>query len=123
MALLFYHVRLQCYVVVELKGAEFKPEHAGKLNFYLSAVDELMRGPDDQPSIGLVLCASHDRVIVEYALRDVHKPIGVAEWQSRLVDSLPEDLKGKPPTPEDFEAELSRHRHPVPRTNRNREPP
>lgn len=108
--LLFYHVRLHCYVVVELKGAEFKPEHAGKLNFYLSAVDDLLRGPGDHPSIGLLLCASHDRVIVEYALRDVHKPIGVAEWQSRLTESLPDDLKGQLPTVEDFEAELSRLR-------------
>ena len=64
--------------------------------------------PGDHPSIGLLLCASHDRVIVEYALRDVHKPIGVPEWQSRLTESLPEDLKGQLPTVEDFEAELSR---------------
>ena len=88
----------------------FEPEHAGKMNFYLTAVDERMRHPDEKPSIGLLLCKDNDKLVVEYALRDVHKPIGVAEWQSRLTESLPEDLKGQLPTVEDFEAELSRLR-------------
>ena len=106
--LLFYHVRLRCYVVVELKATAFKPEHAGKMNFYLSAVDDLLRHKDDQPSIGLLLCRSRNRVQVEYALRDIRKPIGVAQWETRIVEALPEDLKGSLPTVEELEAELSR---------------
>jgi predicted nuclease of restriction endonuclease-like (RecB) superfamily len=105
--LLFYHVRLRCYVVVELKGTAFKPEHAGKMNFYLSAVDDLLKHRDDRPSIGLVLCRSHHRMRVEYALRDIEKPIGVAAWETTLVDKLPEYLKGSLPTVEEIEAELS----------------
>jgi len=106
--LLFYHVRLRCYVVVELKATAFKPEHAGKMNFYLSAVDDLLKHKDDQPSIGLLLCRSRNRVQVEYALRDIRKPIGVAQWETRIVEALPEDLKGSLPTVEEIEAELSR---------------
>ena len=106
--LLFYHVRLRCYVVVELKATAFKPEHAGKINFYLSAVDDLLKHPDDQPSIGLLLCRSRNRVQVEYALRDIRKPIGVAEWETKLVEKLPEDLKGSLPTVEEIEAELAK---------------
>ena len=106
--LLFYHVRLRCYVVVELKATAFKPEHAGKMNFYLSAVDDLLKHKDDQPSIGLLLCRSRNRVQVEYALRDICKPIGVAQWETRIVEALPENLKGSLPTVEELEAELSR---------------
>ena len=106
--LLFYHVRLRCYVVVELKATAFKPEHAGKMNFYLSAVDDLLKHKDDQPSIGLLLCRSRNRVQVEYALRDIRKPIGVAQWETRIVEALPENLKGSLPTVEELEAELSR---------------
>lgn len=106
--LLFYHLRLRCYVVIELKAIPFKPEHAGKMNFYLSAVDDQMRHPDDQPSIGLLLCKSKNSLMVEYALRDLSKPIGVAEWETRIVASLPEELKGSLPTVEDLEAELGR---------------
>ena len=105
--LLFYHVRLRCYVVVELKAAAFKPEHAGKMNFYLSAVDDLLKHHDDQPSIGLLLCRSKNRVQVEYALRDIQKPIGVAEWETRIVEHLPKSLKGSLPTVEEIEAELA----------------
>ena len=76
--LLLYHLRLRCYVVVELKKGKFKPEFAGKMNFYLSAIDDKMRHPDDQPSIGLLLCKVENRLTVEYALRDMRKPIGVA---------------------------------------------
>ena len=105
--LLFYHVRLRCYVVVELKVGAFKPEHAGKMNFYLSAVDDLLKHKDDQPSIGLLLCRSRNRVQVEYALRDIQKPIGVAAWETRIVERLPKSLKGSLPTVEEIEAELA----------------
>jgi predicted nuclease of restriction endonuclease-like (RecB) superfamily len=105
--LLFYHVKLRCYVVIELKAAPFRPEFAGKMSFYLSAVDVQLRHPDDQPSIGLLLCQSKNRVIVEYALRDLKKPIGVAQWETRLVASLPDELRGNLPTIEELEAELS----------------
>jgi hypothetical protein len=104
--LLFFHVKLRCYVVVELKAVAFKPEHAGKMNFYLSAVDDLLRHPDDKPSIGLLLCRSRDRMKVEYALRDITKPIGVAEWETRLVETLPEALKDSLPTVDALEAEF-----------------
>jgi len=104
--LLFYHLRLRCYVVIELKAGEFKPEFAGKLNFYLSAVDDMMRHPDDKPSIGLILCKSKERVIAEYALRDISKPIGIANWRTKLVASLPTELKGQLPTIKEIEAEL-----------------
>jgi predicted nuclease of restriction endonuclease-like (RecB) superfamily len=105
--LLFYHVRLRCYVVVELKTTAFKPEHAGKLNFYLSAVDDLLKHKDDQPSIGLLLCRSRNRMQIEYALRDIHKPIGVAGWETKLVEKLPVDFRGSLPTVEEIEAELA----------------
>ena len=101
-------MKLRCYVVVELKATRFKPEHTGKMNFYLSAVDDLLRHQDDQPSIGLLLCRSRDRVQVEYALRDITKPIGVAEWETKIVETLPDNLKGSLPTVEEIEAELSR---------------
>lgn len=104
--LLFYHVRLHCYVVVELKAGAFQPEHAGKMNFYLSAVDDLLKTPEDRPSIGLLLCRSRNKVKVEYALRDVNKPIGVAQWETKLVESLPKELVGSLPTVEEIEAEL-----------------
>ncbi|MBI2298177.1 MAG: DUF1016 domain-containing protein [Armatimonadetes bacterium] len=103
--LLFYHLRLRCFVVVELKVGDFQPEYTGKLNFYLSAVDDLVRHPDDQPSIGILLRKTPDRLVVEYALRDVSKPIGVATYQ--LVGALPEDLEGRLPTVEELEAELA----------------
>ena len=105
--LLFYHTRLRCYVVVELKAVPFAPEFAGKLNFYLSAVDDLMRHPHDQPTIGLLICKSKNDLIVEYALRDLNKPIGVAEYETKIVSSLPKDLRGALPSVEQLEAELS----------------
>ena len=107
MDLLFYHLRLRCYVVIDLKAGEFKPEYAGKMNFYLSAVDDQFRHPDDQPSIGLILCTARDRLIAEYALRDLRKPIGVSEWQTKLVRSLPKALRGSLPTVEEIEKELA----------------
>ncbi|RQW81704.1 MAG: DUF1016 domain-containing protein [Methylococcus sp.] len=102
--LLFYHLRLRSYVVIELKTNDFKPEYAGKLNFYLSAVDDLLRHPDDQPSIGLIICRGRKGLIAEYALRDMGKPIGIAGH--RLRQGLPERLKGQLPTVEQLESEL-----------------
>jgi len=104
--LLFYHLKLRCFVVIDLKIEAFKPEFAGKMNFYLSAVDDQLRHRDDQPSIGLLLCRGKNRLTVEYALRDLKKPIGVAEWRTRLVDSLPKKLQGSLPTVAEIEAEL-----------------
>jgi len=102
--LLFYHLKLRCYVVVELKAGAFKPEHAGQLNFYLSAVDTQVKSENDSPTIGLLLCKTHNRVVAEYALRDSSKPIGVAEYQ--LVESLPKELQTSLPSIEQIEREL-----------------
>ena len=104
--LLFYHLRLHCYVVVELKAVPFEPSFVGKLNAYMSAADDLLRTPGDNPTIGLLLCRSKDRVVVEYALRGMTKPIGVADWEAELVSELPENLKGTLPTVDEIEAEL-----------------
>lgn len=90
--LLFYHLTLRCYVVIDLKMEPFKPEFAGKMNFYLSAVDDLLRHADDKPSIGLILCKTRSKMIIEYALRDVAKPVGVARYMTKLVHSLPAAL-------------------------------
>jgi predicted nuclease of restriction endonuclease-like (RecB) superfamily len=111
--LLFYHLQLRCFVVVDLKMEAFRPEFAGKMNFYLSAVDDQLRHRDDQPSIGLLLCKERNRLIVEYALRDVKKPIGVAEWRTRLVESLPKKLQSSLPTVKQIEAELAVELEPV----------
>ena len=102
--LLFYHLKLRCYVVIDLKAVPFQPEFAGKMNFYLSAVNNLLRHPDDQPSIGLILCKTKNRVVAEYALEDYSKPIGISEY--RLAESLPEKLQGSLPTIEELESEL-----------------
>lgn len=103
--LLFYHVRLHCYVVVELKTVDFEPEHAGKLNFYIKAVDSKFRQEGDHPTIGILLCKNKDKLVAEYALSDIHKPIGVSEYQ--LTQSLPDNLKSSLPTVEEIEAELA----------------
>jgi predicted nuclease of restriction endonuclease-like (RecB) superfamily len=103
--LLFYHLKLRCFVVIELKARQFEPEHAGKMNFYLTAVDKQLRHPSDNPSIGVILCRTKDRLVVEYALHDVHKPIGVAEYLT--TTSLPDPLKGSIPTIEELEAGLA----------------
>jgi predicted nuclease of restriction endonuclease-like (RecB) superfamily len=102
--LLFYHLRLRCFIVIDLKIDDFKPEYAGKMNFYLSAVDDLLKHPDDQPSIGIILCKTKNSVIVEYTLRDTSKPLGVAEY--RITAALPEKLRGSLPSIEDLEEEL-----------------
>jgi predicted nuclease of restriction endonuclease-like (RecB) superfamily/predicted nucleotidyltransferase len=102
--LLFYHARLHCYVVVELKTVDFEPEFAGKLNFYLKAVDEQLRREGDQPTIGLLLCKSKDRLVAEYALSDIQKPMGLSTYN--LSHTLPEALRGQLPSIEQLEREL-----------------
>lgn len=103
--LLFYHTNLHCYVVIELKTTEFEPEYAGKLNFYIKAVDEKFKKEGDNPTIGLLLCKSKNKVIAEYALSDIHKPIGVSEYQ--LTQALPDNLKPSLPSIEELERELT----------------
>ena len=107
--LLFYHVRLRCYVVIDLKMGTFEPEYAGKMNFYLAATDDLLRHGDDQPSIGIILCRTRNRLIAEYALRDIHAPLGVATY--RLSDALPDDLRGSLPTIDELESTLASLSH------------
>lgn len=104
--ILLYHTKLRCHVVVELKVTEFEPEFAGKLNFYLNAVDAQLRQPDDNPSIGILLCKTPNKVVVEYSLRTISAPLGVAEYQ--LLHTVPEDLKGELPTIEALEQELEK---------------
>jgi predicted nuclease of restriction endonuclease-like (RecB) superfamily len=106
--LLFFHLRLRCFVVVDLKTGEFKPEFSGKMNFYLSAVDDLMRHPVDNPSIGLILCKTAKKTVAEYALRDLAKPVGVARYVTKLVEALPDELAGALPTIEQIERELAK---------------
>lgn len=103
--LLFYHLKLRCYVVVELKAGKFKPEHLGQLSFYLTAVDAQVKHPDDGPTIGLLLCKSKNKVVAEYALRDQSRPLGVAEY--RLLESLPPELQTSLPSIEQIERELA----------------
>lgn len=102
--LLFYHLRLRCYVVIELKAGKFKPEHIGQLGFYMTAVDAQVKDEVDGPTIGLLLCKSKDKVVAEYAMRDTTKPLGIAEYQ--LAESLPEPLQTSLPTIEQIEREL-----------------
>ena len=102
--LLFYHIRLKCYVVIELKNTKFVPEYAGKINFYLSAIDTLLKAEDDKPTIGLLLCRDKNNIEAEFALRDLNKPIGISEFQ--LTEILPEELKSSLPTIEEIENEL-----------------
>lgn len=103
--LLFYHLHLRCFVVIDLKKGEFKPEYAGKMNFYCSAVDDLLRHEHDAPTIGLILCQTKDRIFAEYALRDIHKPIGLAEYE--LTRALPSELASSLPSIEAIESELT----------------
>lgn len=102
--LLFYNIPLKCYVVIELKNTKFIPEYAGKLNFYLSAVDDLLKQADDKPTIGILLCRDKNNIAVEYALRDMNKPIGVSEFQ--FTEILPEGIKSNLPSIEEIENEL-----------------
>ena len=102
--LLFYHTQLHCYVVIELKTGEFEPEHAGKLNSYIKAVDEALRKEGDAPTIGILLCKQKDKLVAEYALSDIQKPMGVSAYQ--LTQSLPENLQSNLPSIEALENEL-----------------
>ena len=104
--LLFYHTRLKCYVVIELKNTKFIPEYAGKLNFYLSAVDSLVKQEDDKPTIGILLCRDKNNIETEFALRDINKPMGVSEFQ--LTEILPEELKSSLPSIEEIENEMKK---------------
>jgi predicted nuclease of restriction endonuclease-like (RecB) superfamily len=104
--LLFYHIKLRCYVVVELKNTKFIPEYAGKLNFYLSAVDSLLKSENDNPTIGILLCRDKNKVETEFALRDINKPMGVSEFT--LTETLPENLKGSLPTIKEIEADIQK---------------
>ena len=102
--LLFYHLKLRAFVVIDVKMGVFKPEHAGKLNFYLSAVDEQLRHADDQPSLGIVICKTHNRTVAEYVLRDISKPLGVSGFE--ITRQLPENLQRDLPTVDQIEEEL-----------------
>lgn len=104
--LLFYHLKLRAFIVIELKSSKFKPEYAGKINFYLSAIDDMLRHHTDNPSIGLILCRSESGVLAEYALRDMTKPIGLAVY--KLTEALPENLQIAMPTIEELEVELAK---------------
>lgn len=104
--LLFYHLKLRSFIVIELKATEFDPRDVGQINFYLSAVDELIKHSNDNPSIGLILCKTKDNFTAEYAIRGIKNPIGIAEYEVQLVESLPKNLKGSLPTIEEIEAEL-----------------
>jgi predicted nuclease of restriction endonuclease-like (RecB) superfamily len=106
--LLFYHLKLRRFVVVELKSVDFDPSFVGQLNVYLSAVDDLLKHHDDLPTIGLLLCKTKNQTFVEYALRGINKPMGVAAWETQLVEVLPKDLEGSLPTIAQIEAELAR---------------
>ena len=102
--LLFYHLKLHAYVVIELKATKFKPEHSGQLNFYLNLVDDFYKDKADNSSIGLLLCKSRDKLEAEYALKGIEKPIGVSEYE--LTKAIPDDLKGSLPSIEEIEQEL-----------------
>lgn len=102
--LLFYHLKLRCFVVIDLKTGPFKPEYAGKMNFYLAAVDDMLKHPSDNPTIGLILCKGKKELVVEYALRNLATPMGIAEF--RHLEKLPAELKGSLPSIEEIEAEL-----------------
>jgi predicted nuclease of restriction endonuclease-like (RecB) superfamily len=104
--LLFYHLRLRCFVVIDLKATPFKPEYTGKMNFYLAAVDDMLKHPQDNPSIGLILCKTKKDLVVEYSLRNTTTPMGVSDF--RHLEKLPEELKGSLPTIEELEAELGK---------------
>ena len=103
--LLFYYIKLRCFVVIELKGGEFEPEFAGKMNYYLSAVDDLLKAETDNPTIGIILCKSQDKIDVEYALRDFGKPIGVSNFT--ITEIMPSNLTPELPTVEQIENELT----------------
>lgn len=104
--LLFYHLKLRCFLVIDLKKGDFKPEYTGKMNFYCSVVDDKVKHETDNPTIGLILCQTKDRILAEYALRDIQKPIGVSDYE--LTRALPKKLKSVLPTVEEIEKELGK---------------
>jgi len=106
--MLFYHIELRCYIVIELKAGKFIPEYAGKLNYYLSAVDSQLRKPEDNPSIGILLCKKKNKIDVEYALRDINKPLGISEYM--LTNAIPENIKPQLPSVEELERELEKQK-------------
>ena len=106
--LLFYHLKLRCYVVVELKAGKFCPGHVSQLTMYMNIVDDMLRHPDDKPSIGLLLVKEKNHLVAKYSLMGNKKPIGVAEWEQQITDSLPEDLKPSLPSIEELEKELDK---------------
>ena len=116
--LLFYHLRLRCYVVIELKKGAFKPEYAGKLNFYLNVVDDKLRHPSDSPSIGLILCQDENKLVAEYALKGVKKAIGVSQYQ--LTRALPKEFRSSLPSIAEIESELSAQNPPPAKAKRSR---
>ncbi|MBQ7502000.1 DUF1016 family protein [bacterium] len=103
--LLLYHLKLRCYVVIELKTGEFKPDYVGKLNFYLSAADAILKSETDNPTIGLLLCKTKNNLVAEYSLKDVSKPIGVSEY--RVTGVLPDELRNQLPSVEDIQNRIS----------------
>jgi len=104
--LLFYHLKMRCFIVIDLKRGDFIPEYAGKMNFYCSAVDDLLKHSEDHPTIGLILCQGKDKLFAEYSLKDIHKPIGISEYD--LIRNLPDNLKSSLPSIEEIEAELNK---------------
>ncbi len=104
--LLFYHLKLRSYIVIDLKATDFMPEYVGKMNFYLSVVDDQLRQVDDKLSIGLILCKTRSKVVAEYALRNLETPVGVARYTTKLVESLPAELRGTLPSLQEIEQEL-----------------
>lgn len=104
--LLFFHLKLRCFIVIELKAGVFKPEYAGKINFYLNAVDNMLKHPSDNPSIGLILCKKKNKVVAEYALKNIARPIGVSEY--KLTKLISDKLKSNLPSIEEIEKELSK---------------
>lgn len=106
--LLFYHLKLRCYVIVELKTGRFEPGHLSQLTFYLNVVDDLLRHPDDKPSIGLLLVREKDQMVAEYCLRGYSQPVSISEWQDKITKSLPKELQSSLPSIEDIERELGK---------------
>ena len=106
--LLFYHLKLRCYVVIELKACDFEPGFIGQLNMYQNVVDDILRHPDDKPTIGLLLVKGKNKTVVEYSLAGYQNPIGVAEWKNQIARALPEELRSSLPTVEEIEKEMER---------------
>ena len=104
--LLFYHLQLRCYIVIELKACDFEPGFVSQLNMYQNIVNDILRHPDDKPTIGLLLVKGKDRTVVEYSLQGYQNPIGVADWQEQITQSLPENLRSSLPSIEEIEKEL-----------------